>query len=165
MKLKSFFVLSVLPITVFAAQQFPTQCRVSGLKYVHDSISLFSQHTAYPRLYVLENISKHPIWLNHDDHRSGMDAGWASELFPQRWSAILVTQHNFDLTCHWHNKSGHMEKLPCHIILRACQFSEFTVKNPISGGYWVAESVPYRALESSIRARGFELPAEKSTEK
>jgi len=165
MKLKSLFVLSVLPITVFAAQKFPSQCRVSGLKYTHDDIALFSQHTANPRLYVLENTGKHPIWLNHDDNKGGVGAGWASQLFPQHWSALLVTKHNFDLTCHWQNKAGHMEKLPCHSIVRVCQFSEFDSKNPVGGGYWVTENVPYHALESRIRARGFSLPVKKSIER
>lgn len=166
MKSKIIMAAVLFPVATFALAKFPTQCRVSGLKYSHADISLFSQHTSYPRLYVFENAGAHPIWLNHSDkNKGGMDAGWASQLFPHHWSALLVTQRRFDLTCQTQTKSHGMVTVPCKKVLRACQFSEFTSKNPVGGGYWVAESVPYRALESRIRARGFTLPVKKSVER
>lgn len=166
MKSKILMAAVLFPVATFALAKFPTQCRVSGLRYVHSDIALFSQHTSSPRLYVFENTGLSPIWLNHTDkNKGGMGAGWASQLFPRHWSALLVTQRNFDLMCQMQTKTRGMVTVPCKKVLHACQFSQFTSKNLVAGGYWVTESVPYRMLESRIRARGFTLPIEKSTEK
>jgi len=159
MKQKLFLCLLIFPALIFASEKFPHRCRISGLHYSHESILLFSQHTAKPRLYVFNNISAHPIWLTHErKNNRGVGAGWDSPLFPKHWSAILVTRRRFNFQCHFQNKAGRLFKIPCHRVIRACQFSEFYAKNPIGGGYWVVENVLFHALEPKIRARGFWLP-------
>ncbi len=150
----------LFPLTLFAAE-FPHLCRVSGLRFSKESVLLFSQHTSKPRMYVIQNISHSPIWLNHEKKNPSASAGWSSRLFPNRWSAILVTDRNFDLQCEFQKKSGGMKAMPCKQRIRVCQFSEFYAKNPLSGGYWVVENVPFRALLSRIGARGFSLPGQK----
>ena len=151
----------IFPVTLLAAE-FPDFCRVSGLRFSDKAILLFSQHTAKPRMYVIHNISRKPIWLNHEKNYPSASAGWASSLLPNHWSAILVTDRNFDLQCQFQKKSGGMIALPCKQVIVACQFSEFYSKNPISGGYWVVENVLFRALGSRISARGFSLSGQKS---
>ncbi|OGT41519.1 MAG: hypothetical protein A3F13_03715 [Gammaproteobacteria bacterium RIFCSPHIGHO2_12_FULL_40_19] len=150
-------IIAIFPITLFAAE-FPNFCRVSGLRFSKASVLLFSQHTSKPRMYVIQNISHSPIWLNHEKKNPSASAGWSSRLFPDHWSAILVTDRNFDLQCQFQKKSGAMRAMPCKQMIRVCQFSEFYSKNPLSGGYWVVENVPFRALLSRIDARGFSLP-------
>ncbi len=149
--------LSALPVIAFANTQFAKQCQVSGIKYSHKSVSLFSQHTAKPRLYAIENTSKHPIWLNHQRKQVGMGAGWASELFPNHWSALLVTKRVFGLQCQIAKKSGGMPSVPCKKVLHVCQFGQFDSKNPMMGGYWVVENVLFPALEPRMRKRGFKM--------
>ena len=142
--------------TTFAIEKFPAQCKVSGLRYDHANITLFSQHTTKPRLYVIQNISNNAIWITHDSSR-GMDAGWDSPLSAQHWSAILMTHPNFEFTCHLSKKTGKMKKVPCKQVLHVCQFSQLYSKNPISAGYWVGENLTLRALMARIHARGFEV--------
>ena len=149
--------MAIFPAILFAAK-LPHLCRVSGLRFSDKSIVLFSQHTAKPRMYVIHNISHEAIWLNHEVKDRGVSAGWSSPLLPNHWSAILVTDRNFDLQCHFLKKSGGAITLPCKKVVTACQFSEFYSHNPISGGYWVAENVLLRALVPRISARGFVLP-------
>ncbi|PIZ03935.1 MAG: hypothetical protein COY58_06720 [Gammaproteobacteria bacterium CG_4_10_14_0_8_um_filter_38_16] len=150
-----------LPVSLLAtaAEKFPAQCRVSGLRYEQANVLLFSQHTSKPRLYVMENTAHYPIWVTHEKkHNPGASAGWASQIMPMHWSSLLVTRRHFSLTCQRQAKSGRISTVSCSAVLRVCQFSQFFSKNPISGGYWVAESLPYAALEAHIRKRGFELP-------
>lgn len=149
----------IFSVSAFAVTKFPTQCRVSGLRYEKDNVVLFAQHTAKPRLYVMENVARHPIWVIHErKNNPGAGAGWASQMMPTHWSSLLVTRPHFSLTCQFQEKSGKVKTIPCKAVLRACQYSQFFSKNPISSGYWVAENLPYAALALHIRKRGFELP-------
>lgn len=141
---------------IFATEKFPAQCKVSGLRYNQANVTLFSQHTAKPRLYAIQNISNNAIWITHESSR-GMSAGWDSQLSAQRWSAILMTHQNFEFACRLSKKTGRMKKVPCNQVLRICQFSQLYSKNPISAGYWVGENLTLRALMTRIHAREFEV--------
>lgn len=164
---KKLFLLVVLiiPFSIFATEKFPHLCRVSGLRYEHRSILFFSQHTAKPRLYVINNTSAHPIWLVHEDKHPSASAGWSSRLFPKKWTAILVSRRNFSLVCQIQKKSGVMVTQVCRHLIRVCQYSHFYSKNSVIGGYWVAENLPLHALETRIRARGFLLSDHTSLDK
>lgn len=141
---------------IFAVEHFPSQCRVSGLRFTGKSISLYSQHTAMPRLYVIHNISKHSLWITHESKSGrGMSAGWASSLHANHWSAILIGRRQFSLICQYQRKSGGVMNTSCRRVIRICQFSHVYTKNPIGGDYWVAENVVYHALVPRIRHRGF----------
>lgn len=150
--------LMIFPALIFSAELFPSQCRVSGLRFSHQSIFLFSQHTAKPRLYAIQNSASQPIWLTHEKKNANMSAGFASQLFPQHWSVILITRRDFDLQCSFAQKSGRIVHVPCKRVIRVCQFSEFYFKNPLSGGFWVVENVLLPKLEGGMRARGFSFP-------
>lgn len=153
--------VTLFPATLLALANFPHGCRVSGVRFSQGNAMLFSQHTAKPRLYVIHAISKHAIWLTHQDFSragsAGWAAGWGSSLSPHCWSALLVTQKNFSLSCHDQQKSGHGVKLPCDQLIRICQYSDFYSKHPVGGGYWVAENLAQNVLELHIRQRGFVL--------
>lgn len=147
----------IFPLTIFAIEKFPTHCRISGLRFSHHSILFFSQHTAMPRLYAIKNISKKIIWLTYERKNPGAGAGWDTQLSPQHWSAILITRRQFNLQCHFQNKSGVMMRVPCEHVIRACQFSEFYSHHPIGGSYWIVENALFHDLIPHIRARGFSL--------
>lgn len=144
---------------VFAFDK-PYLCRVSGLKYAYASVIFFSQHTASPRLYAIHNMTHDTIWLTHERKHPSASAGWSSELAPGRWSAILVTGRKFDLQCNIQTRSGKMMMMPCERMVWVCQYSDFDSKNPIGGGYWVAENLMYHELSAHITKRGFVLPAD-----
>ncbi|MCX7125459.1 MAG: hypothetical protein NTU49_06895, partial [Gammaproteobacteria bacterium] len=86
---KIILLISILFSTsLFAITKFPNQCRISGVRFLKESVSLFSQHTAKPRLYAIENTGKKAIWLTHNAKNPSASAGWASQLMPNHWSAI-----------------------------------------------------------------------------
>lgn len=148
--------MAAISTAVFAVHSFPAQCKVSGLRYDHANIILFSQHTAKPRLYAIQNSSKKTIWITHESNR-GMSAGWDSQLSSQRWAALLMMHPNFKFGCRLSNKTGRMKKVPCESVLHVCQFSQLYSKNPISAGYWVGENLSLKELMTRIHARGFEV--------
>lgn len=144
----------VCPTVLLAFERFPGQCKVSGLRYRYGKVTFYAQHTAKPRLYAIQNIGNHPLWLSYQANGSGMSAGWDSKILPKHWSAILVTHPIFTFGCRFLLKSGKMNKTPCSKVLRICQFSHFYANDPISGGYWVGENLSLNALLVRIQGRG-----------
>lgn len=155
-KMLSLVVTLLFSAITFATETFPAQCKVSGLRYHNSNIILFSQHTAKPRLYAIQNTSKKAVWMSHES-AAGMGAGWDSQLSSQHWAALLMMHRTFEFSCRLSSKDGRMKKVPCKQVLRVCQFSHFYSKNPISAGYWVGENLTLKALMTRIRARGFEV--------
>ena len=151
---KNYFALLLLSTPLFAVNQLPPQCRVSGLQFTQKTVSLFSQHTAKPRLYAIENIGKKPIWITHTVKNPSASAGWSSQLMPHHWSVLLVTQRNFDLGCRWQSKSGKMQAVSCQSFLHICQYSDFKSAYPIDAGYWAVENVLFSQLSQRLNARG-----------
>lgn len=154
----SIFLAGLFFVSVVAAKSFfPPQCKISGLHFKKNNIDFFAQHTAKPRLYAIQNISKGVVWLTHDSGGRGMGAGWDSQITSQQWSALLMTKPHFNFSCHFQKKDGGMKIVPCQQVLRVCQFSWLYAKNPISGGYWVGEDLTLPNLMQRIRERGFEV--------
>ena len=138
---------------VQAALTFPSQCKVSGLRYDQGQLVLFAQHTAKPRLYAIQNRSKYALWVVHTGE--GMSAGWDTQFSSNHWSSILITRPMLALSCHLSLKNDKLKTVPCQSVLRVCQFSQWYAKHPISGGYWVAENLPLPKMMSHMHARGF----------
>ena len=142
--------------SIFAIEKFPTFCQISGIHFGKDGVLLYAQHTAKPRLYAIKNKSHKAIWLTHQKKNPSASAGWDSQLMPNHWSVILLTDRNFDLQCHFQSKTGRMKAVSCVNFLSVCQFNDFSSKHPIDGGYWVVENVLFSALTPRMHARGFE---------
>ena len=156
--------VTLFSMTSFAAEKFSDQCRNSGISFEQNDVSFFSQHTAKPRLYAITNHFFHPIWLTNSEKSAGVGAGWDSQLSPHQWSVLLVTQKNFSLKCHWQKKPGVISNIPCDKVITVCQFSDFTVNHPVSGGYWVTENILFSQLIPRIQKRGFAIPDSRDTE-
>jgi hypothetical protein len=157
-KIITIFLTSLFFVPVFAqTPALPSQCKVSGLHYEKNQVVFFKQHTAKPRLYMIQNISKNTVWLTHDNGGRGMGAGWDSQITSQHWSALLMTKPNFKLSCHVQAKNGRIKKIVCQKAIRVCQFSWLYSKNPVSGGYWVGENLTLPNLMGRIHERGFEV--------
>lgn len=148
--------LAAVPAITFANTKLPTMCAVAGAKFQGHSLSMFSFGKTKPRLYAIKNIGTQPIWLTH-----GMSGGWDSQLSPNHWMSILVTDRHFRYGCAVSKPSGGMKKIDCSKTLVFCEFAGFTSKTPVTNGYLVTENVLFPALESKIAARGFVLPGQK----
>jgi len=156
MKKFYFMIILFFSTSIFAAEKFPALCQISGIHFGKGAVLFYAQHTAKPRLYAIKNKSDKAIWLTHQKKNPSASAGWDTQIMPNHWSVILVTERNFDLQCHFQTKSEGMKDVPCKKFLNVCQFNDFSSKHPIEGGYWVVENVLFPALEPRMHARGFE---------
>ena len=139
-------------VTTFAQAKFPDQCKIMDSQFAQDNLLLVSKNST-PRLYAITNVGKNPVWLNHEKKNAGMGAGFASQLYPNHWSALLVNEANFPVTCHAQTTKGQMLNVSCQKILRVCEFNNVTITK--SGQYWVVENVMQSELKPRINARGF----------
>ena len=105
--------------------------------------------TATPTLYVFHNTSKQAFFFNHESGR-GMSAGWASQIDPDQWTAILMDKSKFALTCTLVNSAGN-QTTSCAQLVQACQLQ---TKAALSkDNYWVAENKTQAELLAAIKAR------------
>ena len=142
----------IFSVTTFAQSKFPDQCKIMDSQFAQDNLLLVSKNST-PRIYAITNVGRNPVWLNHEKKNAGMGAGFASQLYPNHWSALLVNETNFPVSCHAQTRKGEMLTVSCQKILRVCEFENVhTIK---SGQYWVVENVMQSELKPRIAARGF----------
>lgn len=146
------FVFSVLsPLAIAQAKNANPH-----FQYHFGYIRLFGQGT---RIYIFQNISKKLVLLNrYLRFDPGVSAGWATELLPGRWSAILLDQSPFTLTCQF--KQGiDYRKISCKHVIKVWPISSFSSSNkqrPL-GSYWIAENKTCQGLRRRVKDRGFRL--------
>lgn len=90
-----------------------------------------------PQLFVIHNLSHATVLLNHPLNRDpGAKAGWASEIKPNHWSALLLNSKNFLLNCS-SGKKVHL--VNCSKFIRVCE-PDLKLDPALSGNYWFVEN-------------------------
>lgn len=153
MRYRGLFLLlsGVFSVTVFAQTQFPAHCSPVDFKFSQNNAVLIAKKIT-SRVYAITNVGKDPVWINHQKQNPGAGAGFASQLYPDHWSALLVNSKNFSMDCHVQQSNG-MAVVPCEKVLKLCEFEDIHTSK--SGEFWVVENVPQSQLMQHITARGF----------
>ncbi|WP_133131193.1 hypothetical protein [Legionella yabuuchiae] len=120
--------------------------------------------TSKPTLVMIHNISSSDLWVTHPVSDPSASAGWSSRLQVGNWSALALTEKEFELSC-IESKPGHEQQIPCSNALAVCTFDELTwpQKND-DGTYWAGEDLSLNALKGYIGRRGFVIPVSQSPE-
>jgi len=145
MKRMMIFLCGLFSAVVFT-NIFANNCIPVDLAYTKNVV-LLNTRVAKSAVYVLSNTSLKPLWLNHEKQNPGAGAGFASQLFPKKWSALLITQKAFSVSCQVSTPGG-MTAVPCRSVLKICQFQGLHLTK--SGDYWVAESVTHPVMMKKI---------------
>lgn len=149
---KIFFIACFLLSTVsFAATTTtsPEECTPIKVKTIGKNIIL---NTDLPKdsaqVYLLKNISKKSLWLDHPTKRVGVSAGWATYLRTGRWSALLVNRKEFSVSCAV-IQPGHADYLNCGQQISVCASKQVT-KGGRKGTYWVAEDKSWEEVMLAV---------------
>lgn len=137
----------LISLTGIAATVFPPQCKKVAFAKVSAQTVLLAK-SATPRVYAITNVSKQSLWMNHTKADPGASAGFASQIQPGRWSALLIRQKAFEMDCHVVKSSGSLDIASCDQVLQVCQFQRLKVTKP--GEFWVVENVPKAALMAHV---------------
>lgn len=146
MKIKLMTLLLMLFISCASCAadvQFPQNCRVRNVTYATPNVVLSGKLSGQPRLYYIYNASKQWLLLDHQViPNPGVKAGWNSGLRPGRWSALVVVQQGFALSCHIIQANQHYVTRDCRQLIRVCSRDDAKLPQQNWGrtGAWVKEN-------------------------
>ncbi len=99
-----------------------------------------------PQVYLFKNISKKPLLLGEVSTGQGMQAGFDSVLSAKKWSALLLNQQQFQLSCHIGRVAVNCEKV--------LSISRYSTKKPLpKASYWVGENQTWLELQKTLKKR------------
>jgi hypothetical protein len=143
----------ILNTVTYAETIMPNGCH--ALSFEDQSVTLTS---AKPTLFMIHNTSETDLWVTHTVKDPGASAGWSSRLQSGKWSALLLNQKDFELSC-IESKPGHEQQVPCTGVLAVCEWSSINKLDKAKDGtYWVGENKSLKGLNAVIGQRGFKLP-------
>ncbi len=105
------------------------------------------------QIYFLKNISKHSIWIDHPVKNAPVSAGWSSYLRPGNWSAFLLTQKDFAISC-VAIRPGKVDYLDCAQEISVCAPTNLKFNPARKSSYWLVEDKPLDDLVKALQNRG-----------
>jgi hypothetical protein len=161
--MKTFILLLLLlcSLTLHAEDKstndLPLHCFAKAYRFVGDKLQLnVSGGKLDQKLYLIKNTAASKIWLNHETERVSASAGWATELEPGNWTAIMLAKQPFDIVC-VELKPGAEQHISCQATLSVCQMEYAKFSAASKGSYWVAENLSLEKLLDKITRRGISL--------
>ncbi len=144
MKKVLFLILSMLSVNAFSSEMADLNCASKEIK-AEGLRLLLNTKTAATQIYVFKNKTQNELELNHIK-KGGMGAGWASSLASGNWSALMVTEKNFNLTCATKGKA-----ISCKKALQICQTKKTRIK--ADGSYWIFENQGWKEAAEGLEAK------------
>jgi hypothetical protein len=143
--IKKIILLSTL--TIFSAFAYAGEhgdmqvdCHSDQIHFAQGKVWLNEQLTKpQANMYIIHNIDKkNQFWLNHESLRP-MHAGWNSQISPDNWSALKLSEPKFNLVCTDITSAGTRE-LDCSKLLTVCLVTNVKFpKKELVSSYWVSE--------------------------
>lgn len=146
-------VLSLLSFVASAKKEVPESCNPLAVQGETLMLSVDK-----PQVMLIHNSSNLDLWVTHPVSDPGASAGFSSRIQAGKWSALVVDQKAFELSC-IESKPGHEQQIPCTGTINVCQWSEVTLPNQSSGIFWAAENMELPALITHLGSNGFGLPS------
>lgn len=137
----------------------PAGCAVVGAHYASGDV-VFQKNPNQPAsVFLLYNTSKKStLVVNHSPGSDpGASAGWASNLKPNHWSALMMTTKEFTLNCRKKINDSHYASVACAQVLQVCRFKVCHAKDKKSlyGNYWLSENKSRMHTLETIKDRDF----------
>lgn len=134
--------------------KMPEGCADTSLGFSGKELILNQGTEGALNLYLIHNVSKDTIYLNHEPKDNpGASAGWSTELAPGNWAAISVDKVSFGFTC-GKMVPGKFDEVPCKDEISACKFSSAQFSDQAKGSYWVSENKSLQETLGTIKSRG-----------
>ncbi len=113
---------------------------------------------AKPSVFLIHNDSNSDLWVTHPVSNPSASAGWSSRLQAANWSALAVSEDNFELSC-IESRPGHEQQVPCAGVISLCAWPAVGFPENSKGTYWAGEDMKLSALITYLGGRGFIVPA------
>jgi hypothetical protein len=139
-----------------AGPSAPNACTQASISTNQNNLVIAAHYTdTQPRLYLLHNVSNTQLILNHESGHHA-SAGWGSLISAGHWSAILMNEPNFTLSCTALSQDK-SQVLNCATVVTACELQHVEISARNMGHGWVTEDQTSEQLVPAIEKRGFKL--------
>lgn len=134
---------------------YPAGCNAKMVNYKGSNIVLGTKPSDKKfRVYVLYNTSFQPILVRHVTDGTLLDLPMPSVINPNTWTAILLEEDNFILSCQDYSV-GYSHAVPCDAAISACELAVSPVMESAQGEYWITENNQTKEdLFATIRKEG-----------
>lgn len=137
---------------IYAEEIFPEGCKPFVVEDELISITAGSS-----RVIMLHNLGTVDLWITHPVSDPGASAGWSSHLQAGNWSALVMNDKPFVLSC-IESKPGHEQQVACKSVVGACEWNASLPENKSQGIFWAAENMQLNPLIAYLGRQGFKLP-------
>ncbi len=134
-----------------AEEVFPARC--TPLVVTGDLVELPAAKSV---VTMIHNLSDADLWVTHPVAEPNASAGWSSHLQAGNWSALVLNNEKFELSC-IESRPGHEQQVACSTVVAVCQWTATSLPEKASGTYWAAEDMPLSPLIAYIKRQGFVL--------
>ncbi|MDF2866778.1 MAG: hypothetical protein K0S11_248 [Gammaproteobacteria bacterium] len=140
----------------------PLNCHEVGYVFADERVNLADpkEPVVGQRVYLIKNTSLTKIWVNHEVENTSASAGWAIELQPEKWSALMLDEQPFELSC-VELRPGAEQIISCESVLQICQLQHVQYATHSKGSYWATENLTLDSLWDSLEKRGITLEAKR----
>ncbi len=154
---------ALISVNIFAKKETPDpqpiltlNCQQHNYQFTGGDAIL---NTAGPaqQLYLIHNASDKTLILNHLPKDPGASAGWASELKPNQWSAIAMSEGKFSLNCIIGSTENYVQNADCHKVLSICDMPHAVFPRLNLGSYWIIENQEFSSVLAGIKKRGIKV--------
>lgn len=149
----SFLLFSSQWLWAANAVNFPAGCKPVNFQFKKQLLQLNTQAVKTPQVFLFQNISGNDFWFNHPVKYASASAGWNSFIHANHWTAFLVTQPNFAISCS-QMVPGSVQPLSCQKVIQVCALQNVKNNAKLNGNFWLAEDQPLDALLAKIKKRG-----------
>jgi len=149
-------VLSGFIVNCFAGErqpEMPTGCVSENVAFMR---GFYDLRTKGPnQLFMIYNRSPMNVWLDHAIEHTGASAGWASMLKPKRWSALMISEPLFRLSCSYFDKKFGQHRLNCMKVVRICHMRSVDIEKTRlrNSNFWAAENLTLPKLQEHLKQR------------
>ena len=145
--------LACLTWNASAEEVFPSRC--TPLVIEGDLVIV---PAAKSTVTMIHNLSSTDLWVTHPVTDPSASAGWSSHLQAGNWSALVLNDKKFELSC-IESKPGHEQQVPCSSVVAVCLWQASSLPQKASDTSWAAEDMMLSPLIAYIKRHGFVLAA------
>lgn len=151
--MKFLFLITLVCLTwnASAEEVFPARC--TPLVVLGELVIVPASQST---VTMIHNLSSTDLWVTHPVSDPGASAGWSSHLQAGHWSALVMNDKKFELSC-IESRPGHEQQVACSAVLAVCQWAATDLPKKASNTWWAAEDMALSPLIAYIKRRGFVL--------
>ena len=133
-------------------------CALPSLLFASPApLMIINQPQYSQQIWIIRNISSEAVLINHEKQDPGAGAGWASKISAHAYSALMLDQPSFSITCQTYPAGVYLD---CYQVLQIVGMHSETHLSgqSASGTYWLAEDTHLFAILFHLRLLGFWVP-------